>query len=280
MYEIQDIILKNKLDRAKKDLDFWKSMNNEIGQPKQDDTDFKLFFSCRIMDKGNKKCKTYDVGECVFYNCHTRKSSLDWKEHHKKYHSKDNMLYVCKSCNECKNLHDEETRFMEGRISDLERELEAREERRNSHAAVSKEISASEDTNLRKNPISPEYQELIETVDADLDSIKTKEFFEGKKVQGFTTRYERNLKLRSKAIWFHGFKCMVCGFNFEQKYGERGSKFIEVHHLKPVSSLEEVTNVDPKTEMAVVCSNCHSMIHRKKNMILSLEELRKIIQVK
>jgi 5-methylcytosine-specific restriction enzyme A len=73
---------------------------------------------------------------------------------------------------------------------------------------------------------------------------------------------------------------MACGFDFEEKYGDRGSKFIEVHHLKPVSSLEKETIVDLKTEMTVVCSNCHRMIHRKKDKILSLEELRKIIRIK
>jgi len=124
--------------------------------------------------------------------------------------------------------------------------------------------------------LSSENLELL--VEADLNSIESEEeLFEGKKVQGYTNHFERNSKLRSKAIWLHGFKCMACGFDFEQKYGERGSKFIEVHHIKPISSLEEETRVDPKTEMAVVCSNCHRMIHRKKDRILSLEELKRII---
>ena len=72
---------------------------------------------------------------------------------------------------------------------------------------------------------------------------------------------------------------MACGFDFQEKYGDRGSKFIEVHHLKPISSLEKETIVDHKTEMAVVCSNCHRMIRRKKDKVLSLKELREIIQV-
>jgi 5-methylcytosine-specific restriction protein A len=73
---------------------------------------------------------------------------------------------------------------------------------------------------------------------------------------------------------------MACNFDFKQRYGERGSNFIEVHHLKPVSSLDEATLVDPKTEMAVVCSNCHRMIHREKDNVLSLDELREIIRQK
>lgn len=141
---------------------------------------------------------------------------------------------------------------------------------------------------MDKNPEYHGYQELLglnttsieSTVKDDLDSLHDEEeVFDGKRSQRFTTYYERNPKLRRKAIEFHGSKCMTCGFEFVQKYGEHGSKFIEVHHLNPVSSLDEATPVDPKTEMAVVCSNCHRMIHRKKDKVLSLEELRKIIQV-
>lgn len=138
-----------------------------------------------------------------------------------------------------------------------------------------------------KDPEYPGYQNLIgrphsvieSVVDADLDSISAEEeLFEGRRVQRYTNHYERNPRLRSKAIELHGFRCMVCGFDFEETYGEHGSNFIEVHHLNPVSSLEDETRVDPETEMTVVCSNCHRMIHRKKDDVLSLEDLRRLIQ--
>lgn len=138
-----------------------------------------------------------------------------------------------------------------------------------------------------KNPEYPGYRTLIERslssietmVEADLDSQEAEEIFEeGKSFQRFTTYYERNPKLRSKAIWYHGYKCMACGFDFEEKYGGRGSGYIEVHHLNPISSLEKETKVDPQTEMAVLCSNCHRMIHRKRTEVLSLEELKEIVQ--
>ncbi|HLG77135.1 MAG TPA: hypothetical protein VKX46_12025 [Ktedonobacteraceae bacterium] len=35
--------------------------------------------------------------------------------------------------------------------------------------------------------------------------------------------------------------------------------------------------VDPATDMAVVCANCHRMIHRDPDRPLSIEELRQII---
>jgi 5-methylcytosine-specific restriction protein A len=71
---------------------------------------------------------------------------------------------------------------------------------------------------------------------------------------------------------------MGCGFDFEYSYGERGAGYIEVHHLRPVSSLENETKIDPKTEMTVVCSNCHRMIHRKKDEVLTMEQIKELIR--
>lgn len=101
---------------------------------------------------------------------------------------------------------------------------------------------------------------------------------EGKKIRIYTTKYERNPLNRKQAIRIHGTKCMVCGFDFATTYGDIGRDFIEVHHTKPLYSLDEETTVDPETDLVCVCSNCHRMIHRKRNVILSLEELRDIIQ--
>lgn len=69
--------------------------------------------------------------------------------------------------------------------------------------------------------------------------------------------------------------CEACGFDFEATYGERGGDYIECHHTKPVSELApgEKTTV---ADLALVCSNCHRMIHRRAPM-LSIDELRKML---
>ena len=118
-------------------------------------------------------------------------------------------------------------------------------------------------------------QEDINT-EAATDYIVEKE---GQRKQIFTTRYERNSKLRKMAIEIHGLKCMACEFDFEETYGERGKEYIEVHHVVPLSSQEEQVQVNPYTDLITLCANCHRMIHRKKNEILSLDELRQIIRI-
>lgn len=101
---------------------------------------------------------------------------------------------------------------------------------------------------------------------------------EGQKKQIYTTRYERNPKLRKMAIQIHGLKCMACGFDFEERYGQRGEGYIEVHHVVPLANQEEQIQVNPYTDLVTLCANCHRIVHRKKNEILSLEELKNIIR--
>ena len=114
---------------------------------------------------------------------------------------------------------------------------------------------------------------------SDLDSLHAEEEFleGGDKRRRFTNHYERNPRLRTAAISHHGTKCMVCGFDFGEVYGEHGAGYIEVHHLRPVSNLKKETRINPKADMAVVCSNCHRMLHREKGKVLSPEDLRAFI---
>jgi len=73
--------------------------------------------------------------------------------------------------------------------------------------------------------------------------------------------------------------CMACGFDFEATYGGRGKGFIEAHHIVPLHMLplREKVSIDPAKDIALLCSNCHRMIHRGPNTI-SVEELQEIIK--
>lgn len=77
-------------------------------------------------------------------------------------------------------------------------------------------------------------------------------------------RSERNPRLAKDAKRYHGLTCMVCGFNFIDRYGEVGDGFIEAHHLTPFSELDgRPTHLDPRTDFIVACPNCHRMLHRR-----------------
>jgi 5-methylcytosine-specific restriction protein A len=88
-------------------------------------------------------------------------------------------------------------------------------------------------------------------------------------------RVERDPSLRAAAIKLHGTTCMVCGFSFAEMYGAWGAGFAVVHHLQPLGGSESDTReTDPAVDLAVLCANCHCMVHRKRNVALTLDELR------
>lgn len=76
-------------------------------------------------------------------------------------------------------------------------------------------------------------------------------------------RVERDPKIARAVKRAKGYTCEVCDLNFEKLYGEIGRQFIEAHHLQPVSTVKgQVLRRNPVTDFAVLCSNCHRMIHR------------------
>jgi 5-methylcytosine-specific restriction protein A len=76
-------------------------------------------------------------------------------------------------------------------------------------------------------------------------------------------RIERNARLSKEAKKIQGYSCKLCGFNFKETYGEIGNQYIEAHHLTPVSELKgKRVLLDPAKDFAVLCANCHRMVHR------------------
>lgn len=123
-------------------------------------------------------------------------------------------------------------------------------------------------------------EELYENVKSDIDA---QEVEEGNRVEGtrktyYVNTYERDPKNRKTAIEIHGVTYFACGFNFEKVYGERGKDFIEIHHIKPLSTLEKAIKINPEKDLVPLCANCHRMIHRSKDDVLSVEDLKKLIK--
>ncbi|WP_245808895.1 HNH endonuclease [Shouchella patagoniensis] len=101
---------------------------------------------------------------------------------------------------------------------------------------------------------------------------------EGAVVTYYGKRYERDSYNRELAIRIHGSTCVACHFNYEEMYGPRGKDYIEIHHKKPLSTIGGETEIDPKKDLVPLCANCHRMIHRRKDEVLSVEELREMIK--
>jgi 5-methylcytosine-specific restriction enzyme A len=105
-------------------------------------------------------------------------------------------------------------------------------------------------------------------------------FPEGKLLSRLHRFRERNtgaVKIKKERTWLKTGKlaCEVCEFDFHKRYGELGYKYAECHHIRPLSSLtrEAVTKL---SDLAVVCANCHRMLHRSQKW-LSIADLRQTI---
>ena len=103
------------------------------------------------------------------------------------------------------------------------------------------------------------------------------EYEEGSLLDCHGSKYERNRKARKDCIEYYGYKCRVCGFDFEKQYGNIGRNFIEVHHRTEISSFDgHKHTVDYIKDLIPVCSNCHSMLHRTKPA-LTIEALQSLV---
>ena len=122
-----------------------------------------------------------------------------------------------------------------------------------------------------------------ETVDVswelDIDTLTVDFDFEADEGEAVIARHlkrERNRTIRARklaAVAAVGlpFACEVCGFSFGATYGNLGDGYIEVHHVLPLhASGPTTTRLD---DLALLCSNCHRMIHRARPW-LTPSELR------
>ncbi|WP_338786271.1 HNH endonuclease [Metabacillus sp. FJAT-53654] len=121
------------------------------------------------------------------------------------------------------------------------------------------------------------YEPTEKTVDLTEDDMG---FEEGKKKLRQHIVRERNpqiIKLAKERFKEkHGkLFCEICTFDFYEYYGEIGEDFIEGHHTKPVSELQEGEKTKVE-DIALVCSNCHKILHRRRPW-LKKEELMKLI---
>lgn len=96
---------------------------------------------------------------------------------------------------------------------------------------------------------------------------------------------ERSQALREAAIRYYTVNdhiaCAACSFDFWQVYGEVGRGYIEIHHRVPLFQYaDQDTTIflrEAIERVAPLCSNCHRMIHRNRNQVLEVEELRDMI---
>ncbi len=77
-------------------------------------------------------------------------------------------------------------------------------------------------------------------------------------------RYERDPQARKACLEHYGYRCIVCEFSFEERYGPLGENFIHVHHTVELSLAPPDYEVNPINDLRPVCPNCHAMLHQQR----------------
>lgn len=100
---------------------------------------------------------------------------------------------------------------------------------------------------------------------------------EGTMTEARYWRRSRSTKLRDSAFAKARGMCCVCDTDFSKVLDGRGVRVLQVHHRKQLSSrtTPSPTKVD---ELAVVCANCHMLLHLNPDEALDVGELRAMLR--
>jgi hypothetical protein len=127
-----------------------------------------------------------------------------------------------------------------------------------------------------------------EKIITELERLEKQSHLEGGIVRRLkeSVSIKRNSKVRDECLKHYfpnkeHYCCKICNFDFEEKYGEKGKGYIEIHHIESHAKKSREMGeheVDPIKDLLPICSNCHSIIHRDK-IPLEIEEIKKYIKL-
>ena len=87
----------------------------------------------------------------------------------------------------------------------------------------------------------------------------------------------RSRKLRDAAYKAAIGVCCVCDSEFSNVLGGRGVRVLQVHHCKQLSA-RKAPSVTKLSDLAVVCANCHLLLHLDSGKALSVSKLRAMLE--
>jgi hypothetical protein len=96
---------------------------------------------------------------------------------------------------------------------------------------------------------------------------------EGLETEGKMLRRSRNRRLKLEVLARANGVCAACDVNYTGVLGGSGLRALQVHHLDQlaVNDTPQLTTAD---RLAVVCANCHAMIHADRIFALPVHSLR------
>jgi len=113
------------------------------------------------------------------------------------------------------------------------------------------------------------------------DALKSSEKIEndgvsalkGESIEQRSYRRKRDLRLRQAALDDSGGVCAVCDVNYSKVLGGKGIRVLQVHHKRQLSQLT-APQLNTPDDLAVVCANCHALIHLNPKKAMPINSLR------
>jgi hypothetical protein len=128
----------------------------------------------------------------------------------------------------------------------------------------------------RRECIVPvQYEEAVWKAARGKPLIRTELAVEGAGTEA-RSKY-RNPQLRQTALQDARGICEGCGVNYGNKHGGLGRHCLVVHHKKQLKDTDQPRETK-LSELAVVCANCHMIIHANRDKALKIDQLRKILK--
>jgi len=100
-------------------------------------------------------------------------------------------------------------------------------------------------------------------------------YAEGAKKQIRVNAYERNPKARAACLKHHGYDCVVCGFNFQSRYGPLGKEFI----LQNLNNLLVAGTIGGDNAVAVYSNGIAKKICYLSARLLNMEAAHEVIRL-
>jgi hypothetical protein len=135
------------------------------------------------------------------------------------------------------------------------------------------------DTQMSGTWIPPDVAQNLEVEWQKLVEMESKpDDLEPEAVEGILTETKhyvrgRSSVLRKQALAKANGFCAVCDVDYKKVLKGKGARVLQVHHLKQMASTDK-PRVTKLSDLAVVCANCHTLIHSNPLFALPIETLK------
>lgn len=101
--------------------------------------------------------------------------------------------------------------------------------------------------------------------------------WEGELIEQRSYRRKRDARLRRVALNDSAGICAVCDIDFSRVLDGKGIRVLQAHHKRQLSQSSRPRINTPK-DLAIVCANCHALIHLNPQKALTVASLRSMLR--